>query len=123
MKNYPTITHSRILSVGNLNSIYKKNRIKTSKYSWYDFIFKNILEQYTNLANVYFLLMLILQLIPVVSISGGIPFYLPAIMVILTITGTLDAISDIKRHKSDNEENNAITHVYDFEQNIYKIKK
>ena len=123
MKNYPTIILSRILSVGNLNSIYKTNRIKTSKYSWYDFIFKNILEQYNNLANVYFLIMLILQLIPVVSISGGIPFYLPAIMVILTITGTLDAISDIKRHKSDNEENNEITHIYDFEQNHYKIKK
>ena len=30
------------------------NKIRTSKYNWYSFIPKNLMEQYSKLANIYF---------------------------------------------------------------------
>ena len=47
-----------------------------------------------------------MQAINVISISGGRPvIYLP-LSVIITITAVKDLFEDLKRHKSDNEENN-----------------
>jgi len=40
------------------------NRIRTAKYTIWNFVFKNLFEQFRRLANFYFILMLIFQLIP-----------------------------------------------------------
>ena len=43
------------------------NYVKTSRYTWYDFLPRNIFEQFKNLDKIYFLMISILQLIPEVG--------------------------------------------------------
>jgi hypothetical protein len=50
---------------------YLPNAIKTSKYTWLTFVPKNLLEQFSKMANIYFLFIMVLQVIPPISISGG----------------------------------------------------
>ena len=46
-----------------------------------------------------------MQSIPAISISSGNPVILLPLGVILAITAIKDAFEDLKRHRSDNEEN------------------
>lgn len=50
---------------------YKANNIKTSKYTMYTFLPKNLYEQFSKAANVYFLIITFMQMIPIISISNG----------------------------------------------------
>ncbi len=43
------------------NKSYQKNEIRTSKYNYYNFIFKILYEQFSQAANIYFLILGILQ--------------------------------------------------------------
>ncbi|ELK09042.1 Putative phospholipid-transporting ATPase FetA [Pteropus alecto] len=65
----------------------------------------NLFEQFQRLANAYFLILLILQLIPQIS---SLPWHTTVIplMVMLSITAVKDAIDDLKRHQNDNQVNN-----------------
>ena len=51
---------------------YAKNRIKTSKYTWYNFLPLNLFEQFQRLANFYFLCLLILQVSVTINHSSGV---------------------------------------------------
>ncbi|XP_024905477.1 phospholipid-transporting ATPase FetA [Pteropus alecto] len=84
---------------------YPNNTIKTSKYSVFNFLPMNLFEQFQRLANAYFLILLILQLIPQIS---SLPWHTTVIplMVMLSITAVKDAIDDLKRHQNDNQVNN-----------------
>jgi len=83
------------------------NFIRTSKYTWYNFLPKNLLEQFRRVANIYFLLVVIIQTIPGVS-----PFPLASslvpLCVILAITAIKEGREDWKRHKADNEANSRV---------------
>uniref|UniRef100_A0A8C8DMZ0 Phospholipid-transporting ATPase n=1 Tax=Oryzias sinensis TaxID=183150 RepID=A0A8C8DMZ0_9TELE len=93
-----------------LPCIMYKNEIKTSKYNIITFLPLNLYVQFTRLANVYFLLLLILQLIPEIS---SLPWFTTAVplVIVLSITGVKDANDDIKRHKSDRQVNNRTVEV------------
>ena len=82
------------------------NRISTSKYSFITFIPKNLLEQFSKMANMYFLIIGFLQIIKEISTSGGVPVTLFPLSFILFISALKDLFEDLKRHKSDHEENN-----------------
>ncbi|XP_070541924.1 phospholipid-transporting ATPase ID-like isoform X2 [Ptychodera flava] len=84
---------------------YADNYIKTSKYNLLTFIPKNLLEQLQRVANIYFIVLLILQLLEWVSSLNPITTALPLVFV-LTVTAVKDGYDDIKRHKSDNIVNN-----------------
>ncbi|XP_023583104.1 phospholipid-transporting ATPase FetA-like [Trichechus manatus latirostris] len=84
---------------------YPNNTIKTSKYSFLNFLPLNLFEQFQRLANAYFLILLCLQLIPQISSLAWYSTVLPLI-VVLSITGVKDAIDDLKRHQNDNQVNN-----------------
>ena len=102
----------REFRVGNQSSFvqaYKNNKISTTKYSLYNFVFKNLFEQFSKLANIYFLFLAILQCIPAVSLTKGIPTVLFPLVVIVIITMIKDGYEDYKRYKSDQEENNKQT--------------
>ncbi len=66
-------------------SPYHPNRVKTSKYSLFTFLPKNIFEQFHGLANFYFLGIIILQFLPEFNQVG---FIIPTIplAVILVVT-------------------------------------
>jgi hypothetical protein len=50
----------------------KDNTVRTSKYTWWSFLPHNLFEQFTKkMANLYFLVIMCLQMVPVISISNG----------------------------------------------------
>jgi len=82
------------------------NKISTSKYTLYDFLPKNLLEQFSKPSNFYFLIIGLLQIFPAISNSNNLPtIYLP-LFVIIMISMIKDCFEDLKRHNSDKEENN-----------------
>ncbi|XP_043936578.1 phospholipid-transporting ATPase ID [Protopterus annectens] len=84
---------------------YANNCIKTSKYNVITFLPVNLFEQFQEVANTYFLFLLILQLIPQISSLSWFTTIVPLVLV-LTITAVKDATDDYFRHKSDNQVNN-----------------
>lgn len=87
---------------------YVSNRIRTAKYTPLTFIPKNLFEQFRNVANLYFLLLVVLQCIPIFGVTEPAVSALP-LMAILLITAIKDAIEDYRRSQSDNRVNNAKT--------------
>ncbi|XP_048112073.1 probable phospholipid-transporting ATPase IM [Alosa alosa] len=84
---------------------YADNRIKTSKYNIFTFLPINLFEQSQRVANAYFVVLLILQLIPEISSLSWFTTIVPLVMV-LTISAVKDATDDYFRHKSDQQVNN-----------------
>ncbi|XP_046715041.1 phospholipid-transporting ATPase ID isoform X4 [Silurus meridionalis] len=83
---------------------YADNHIKTAKYTFYTFLPINLFEQFQRFANAYFLVLLILQLIPEISSLSWFTTIVPLVLV-LTITAVKDATDDYFRHKSDQQVN------------------
>ncbi|XP_026227999.1 phospholipid-transporting ATPase ID isoform X2 [Anabas testudineus] len=84
---------------------YASNCIMTSKYNIITFLPINLFEQFQEVANTYFLFLLILQLIPQISSLSWFTTIVPLALV-LSITAVKDATDDYFRHKSDNQVNN-----------------
>ncbi|XP_005725705.1 phospholipid-transporting ATPase IC [Pundamilia nyererei] len=86
-------------------SKYSGNAIKTYKYNFLTFLPLNLYEQFRRVANVYFLALLILQIIPEIS---TLPWYttLIPLVIVLGITAIKDLVDDLARHRMDNEINN-----------------
>lgn len=87
---------------------YVSNRIRTAKYTPLTFIPKNLFEQFRNVANLYFLLLVVLQCIPIFGVTEPAVSALP-LMAILLITAIKDAIEDYRRSQSDKRVNTAKT--------------
>ncbi len=98
---------------------FPSNLIKTSKYSWYNFLCKNLFEQFHRMANIYFVVnpyfsqtltfhkvICFLQTVPAITTSKGIPVNLFGLSIVLLMTLVRDGIEDYERHKADKEENN-----------------
>ncbi|KAM9807757.1 phospholipid-transporting ATPase ID [Neosynchiropus ocellatus] len=86
------------------------NRIKTSKYTIFTFLPINLFEQSQRVANVYFTVLLILQLIPAISSLSWFTTVVPLVLV-LTVTAVKDATDDYFRHRSDQQVNNRQSHI------------
>ncbi|XP_013876978.1 phospholipid-transporting ATPase ID [Austrofundulus limnaeus] len=84
---------------------YADNRIKTSKYNVFTFLPVNLFEQFQRVANAYFVILLILQLIPEISSLSWFTTIVPLVLV-LTVTAVKDAADDYFRHRSDQRVNN-----------------
>jgi len=67
------------------------NSIKTSKYTFIDFIPLNLIVQFSKLPNIYFLIIGIMQMIPQISVSGG----FPVIFIPLSFVVGVSAIKDL----------------------------
>ena len=91
----------------------RSNTVRTSKYTWYNFLFLNLFEQFTKkLANAYFLVIMFMQMIDIISISNGQPAMAPPLIFVVVLSMVKDAYEDYKRHKEDNGENSAQAEVY-----------
>ena len=83
--------------------LLQDNHVKTSKYNLITFIPLNLLEQFTRVANTYFLILVLVQLIPdvvpaipsVSSVSAATTI-IPLVFV-LGVTAVKDAFDDIVR--------------------------
>ncbi|TMS05803.1 putative phospholipid-transporting ATPase IM [Larimichthys crocea] len=87
------------------NRAKKDNHIKTSKYNVFTFLPINLFEQFQRVANAYFVVLLILQIIPEISSLSWFTTIVPLVLV-LAITAVKDATDDYFRHKSDQQVNN-----------------
>ncbi|EEY15679.1 phospholipid-transporting ATPase [Verticillium alfalfae VaMs.102] len=88
---------------------YARNKIRTAKYTPMSFVPKNLWFQFHNIANIFFLFVVVLVFFP---IFGG---YNPGLnsvplIAIIAITAIKDAIEDYRRSNLDNELNNAPVH-------------
>lgn len=90
----------------------RSNAIKTTKYSLWSFIPKNLFEQFHRFANIYFLAIVILNLIPEINAFGKYIAMAPLIFV-LSVTAIKDLFEDRRRYRSDKAVNNSICHVFD----------
>ena len=84
------------------------NRIRTSKYTVLSFVPRNLFEQFRRVANFYFLILVILQILPDIGLINPVLAAAP-IIIIVSITAAKDAFEDWKRHNADNDLNNSLT--------------
>ncbi|KAI2472984.1 phospholipid-translocating P-type ATPase [Annulohypoxylon bovei var. microspora] len=89
---------------------YISNTIRTSRYTLIDFLPKQIIFQFTRLANFYFLCVGIPQAIPGLSTTGSYTTILPLLFFVL-LTIVKEGYDDYKRHRLDNFENANTTRV------------
>ncbi|GAW03664.1 phospholipid-translocating P-type ATPase [Lentinula edodes] len=84
--------------------VYNTNQVITSKYTLLTFLPRNLLEQFRRIANVFFLLIAVLQFFGVFNtISPGLVI-LP-LLIVVGITAVKDGYEDVKRHQSDRQVN------------------
>ena len=89
---------------------YPRNKIRTTKYTPITFLPKNIIFQFTNVANTYFLVMIILSAFQIFGVQSPGLQAVP-LVVIVVITAIRDAYEDYSRGSSDNELNNSPIHL------------
>eukprot|EP00505_MAST-04D_sp_SCG-Rhode-Island_P003189 Stramenopile-MAST_4_protein_3189 len=90
--------------VGNAN--FAPNLVITSRYNIFSFIPLNLWIQFHRVANIYFLLIMIIQTIPAASTTNGVPTNLAPLTFVLGVSAIKDALEDYRRHKADDAENN-----------------
>ena len=95
-----------------MNDRHEKNRIDTSKYKWFNFLAKILMEQFARLANVYFLIIAVLQSVKELSYSNGNPIILLPLSFVVSLNGLKDLYEDFKRKKSDKKENHSSCYIY-----------
>ncbi|XP_061786423.1 phospholipid-transporting ATPase 11C isoform X3 [Nerophis lumbriciformis] len=79
------------------------NRIVSSKYTVWNFLPKNLFEQFRRIANFYFLIIFLVQVIvdtPTSPVTSGLP-----LCFVITVTAIKQGYEDWLRHKADNEVN------------------
>ncbi|KAJ5887422.1 hypothetical protein N7495_007463 [Penicillium taxi] len=91
---------------GQLIHDYPRNKIRTAKYTALTFVPKNIFLQFHNIANIYFLFVIILNCFSIFGANNPGLNAVPLI-VIIAITAIKDAIEDWGRTVSDNQVNNS----------------
>lgn len=89
---------------------YINNSIRSSRYTIWSFIPRQLVAQFSKLANFYFLIVSILQMIPGLSTTGTFTTIVP-LMIFVGISMGKEGFDDWRRHRLDKEENNRYAHV------------
>lgn len=87
------------------------NQIRTTKYTLFSFLPKNLFEQFHRIANVYFIFIVLLNWVPDIGAFGKEIAMLPVLFV-LGVTAIKDLFEDLRRHNSDKRINNSYCRVY-----------
>ncbi|CAG8554921.1 10831_t:CDS:2 [Ambispora leptoticha] len=90
-------------------AVYVPNKIRTAKYTLFTFLPKNLFEQFRRVANVFFLFLVVLQLVPAIGGDNSVFMVVSPLASIIIITGIKDAFEDYKRRTQDNLLNRSIT--------------
>ena len=118
-KQYPVLEYDKNIYQFYINSSesnktqlkFKDNRIDTTKYNIFTFLPKALLFQFMRLANIYFLVIAIIQCIPVISPLGAATAVVPLVFV-LAVSLIREAIEDCSRASLDKEQNSEMIEVY-----------
>ena len=87
------------------NKEYTTNWIRSTRYSAWDFVPRQLFAQFRKLANFYFLAISILQMIPGLSTTGTYTTIVP-LMFFVALSIAKEGYDDLRRHKLDKIENN-----------------
>ncbi|QID87298.1 drs2 neo1 protein [Saccharomyces pastorianus] len=87
------------------NKPYCDNQITSSRYTFYSFFPRQLYAQFSKLANTYFFIVAVLQMVPGWSTTGTYTTIIP-LCVFMGISMTREAWDDFRRHRLDKEENN-----------------
>lgn len=85
---------------------YASNYIKTTKYTIITFLPLSLFLQFGRVANIYFLIIAILQSVPVISPLSPYTAILPLAFV-LAVSMVREGIEDYRRYRSDRKTNKA----------------
>ena len=85
---------------------FKGNQVTTSKYNILTFLPMNLMLQFSKMANLYFLILLIMELDKSISDSNGKPVLIVPLSFVVGLSMIKDMYEDFLRHRSDNDENN-----------------
>jgi len=97
--------------VRNAQLKYSSNLIRTTKYTLITFLPKNLFEQFRRMSNFYFLLVMIINCLPDMSVVVPITSILP-VFFILGVSGIKEGWEDWCRHKMDVATNNMPVDVF-----------
>eukprot|EP01116_Phalansterium_solitarium_P015183 TRINITY_DN3338_c0_g4_i1.p1 TRINITY_DN3338_c0_g4~~TRINITY_DN3338_c0_g4_i1.p1 ORF type:complete len:1533 (+),score=566.23 TRINITY_DN3338_c0_g4_i1:101-4699(+) len=104
----PTWRHYPLVHINDRDSNDKSgfpdNTQRTTKYTLWNFLPKNLFEQFRRASNIYFLAVVIITLVPQVSPLNPVTSLLPVIFV-LVVTAAKEAIEDYKRYREDRRVN------------------
>jgi magnesium-transporting ATPase (P-type) len=103
------VKDSRRIYINQVNKNKKKfffpdNFVRTSKYTVIDFIPKSLLLQFKRYANIYFLIIAVLQSIPSISPMNPSTAIAPLVFVLM-VSMIREGFEDYDRHQSDEKEN------------------
>ncbi|KAG7879865.1 hypothetical protein KL905_001358 [Ogataea polymorpha] len=104
----PSITNKKgevLLLDNRTNQPYVNNVITSSKYTLLSFLPRQLIAQFSKLANCYFMTVAILQLIPSWSTTGTSTTIIP-LSIFISISILREGWDDLRRHKLDKVENN-----------------
>lgn len=106
LKSQKTFKESQEIFINDneANKNYPTNKIDTSKYSILTFLPKALIFQFYRLANVYFLIIAILQSIPAISPLSSATAIFPIVFV-LSVSLIREGIEDYYRHQYDTKTN------------------
>ncbi|GMF15241.1 unnamed protein product [Phytophthora lilii] len=94
--------------------MFPSNAVKTAIYTPYNFLPKNLFKQFTRFSNVYFLVITVLQLLPQVTSSNGVPTMVVPLMFIIVVSAVRDVMEDVQRHRADADQNRARVRSFTF---------
>ena len=97
---------------GNITE-FVSNRVVTSKYNTLNFLPLFLLEQFRKLANVWFLLVSILELVPAIAISDPGTGTIGVLVFMIALEAIAQLAEDSKRKKADQKANSSVTRIYD----------
>ncbi|KAK4541733.1 hypothetical protein LTR36_007442 [Oleoguttula mirabilis] len=103
-------SHERPLIDERRGQAYISNSIRSSRYTVWDFLPKQLAFQLTRLSNFYFLCVGVPQTIPGLSTTGNYTTILPLMFFVL-LTMVKEGYDDWRRHRMDNVENNQTARV------------
>lgn len=89
------------------------NAVQTTKYTLLNFIPKNLWEQFRRFANIYFLVIALINFIPEIEAVGKEVAFFPLLFVLI-VPAIKDAYEDYQRYKCDRQVNRRLTQVYDW---------
>ncbi|KEG15608.1 phospholipid-translocating P-type ATPase (flippase) [Trypanosoma grayi] len=81
------------------------NTVINSRYTYYNFVFLNLYEQFRRPLNFYFLLVVFLQFISVIAPVSPLSTLLPLLLA-FSLTALKEGYDDVKRHRQDAVYNN-----------------
>ncbi|KAI9744785.1 MAG: hypothetical protein M1818_001710 [Claussenomyces sp. TS43310] len=102
------------------NKAYVGNGIRSSRYNAWNFLPKQIVFQFGKVANFYFLIISILQMIPGLSTTGNYTTIIP-LLIFNFISMGKEGYDDLRRHKLDKAENNKVTKVLHADNSGYGV--